>query len=450
MAIRIIEKSQAAYAYPLLIKNLLTPSLRYTPDQEIVYRDQYRSTYRTLSKRVAKLAHALGDMGVKAGDTVAMMDWDSLRYLESYFAVPMIGAVLHTINIRLSPELLAYTINHAEDDVIIVHADFLPLLRQIRNRFETDKKIVVISEDGQAPCTPLTIVGEYEDLLFGQSCEYIFPDFDENAVATIFYTTGTTGLPKGVCFSHRQIVLHTYGVMSGLCAFRSFATVDSGDVYMPLTPMFHLHAWGMPYLFAMLGSKQVYPGKYDPGKILRLIADEKVTFSHCDPTTMRMLLNDPAIARADLTGWKVVVGGSAMSKVLCEEALAHGINLFGAYGISEACPLLAIANRKPCMQEWAVDRQVEIRSRTGMPVPNVDLEIIDSRGKPLPRGGRHTGEVVVRSPWLAQAYFTEPEKSENLWHDGWLHTGDEGYVDDEGYLHILDRVKDVLTAGGEM
>jgi fatty-acyl-CoA synthase len=449
MAVRVIEKSQSAYAYPLLIKNLLAPSLRYAPEQEIVYRDQSRYTYRTLSKRVAKLAHALGDMGVTAGDTVAVMDWDSPRYLECYFAVPMIGAVLHTLNIRLSPDQLAYTINHAEDDVIIVHADFMPLLGQIRDQFTTDKKIVVISEDGPLPKTPLSVVGEYEALLSEKPCEYIFPDFDENAAATIFYTTGTTGLPKGVSFSHRQIVLHTYGFMSGLCAYRSYASVDSGDIYMPLTPMFHVHAWGMPYLFTMLGTKQVYPGKYEPGAILRLIQAEKVTFSHCVPTIIHMLLNDPAIDDVDLTGWKVVIGGSAMPKGLCEEALGRGINLFSAYGMSETCPLLTIANAKPHMLAWEAERQIEVRCSTGMPVPNVDLEIVDPEGKPLPRDGNHTGEVVVRSPWLTQAYFKEPEMSEALWRDGWLHTGDVGYVDAEGYLHITDRIKDVIKTGGE-
>ena len=449
MAVRVIEKSPSAYAYPLLIKNLLAPSLRYAPEQEIVYRDQSRYTYRTLSKRVAKLAHALGDMGVTAGDTVAVMDWDSPRYLECYFAVPMIGAVLHTLNIRLSPDQLAYTINHAEDDVIIVHADFIPLLGQIRDQFTTDKKIVVISEAGPLPETPLSVVGEYEALLSEKPCEYIFPDFDENAAATIFYTTGTTGLPKGVSFSHRQIVLHTYGFMSGLCAYRSYASVDSGDIYMPLTPMFHVHAWGMPYLFTMLGTKQVYPGKYEPGAILRLIQAEKVTFSHCVPTIIHMLLNDPAIDDVDLTGWKVVIGGSAMPKGLCEEALGRGINLFSAYGMSETCPLLTIANAKPHMLAWEADRQIEVRCSTGMPVPSVDLEIVDPEGKPLPRDGNHTGEVVVRSPWLTQAYFKEPEMSEALWRDGWLHTGDVGYVDAEGYLHITDRIKDVIKTGGE-
>lgn len=449
MPVRIIEKTPSAYTYPLLIKNLLKPSLAYDPDQEIVYRDRSRYNYRTFAKRVSKLAHALGDIGVESGDTVAVMDWDSPRYLECYFAVPMIGAILHTLNIRLPPEPLAYTINHAEDDVIIVHADFLPLLNAIRDQLEADKKIIVIAEDGPLPATPLTILGEYEAFLSGRPCEYIFPDFDENAAATIFYTTGTTGLPKGVSFSHRQIVLHTYGFMSGLCAYRSYASMDSGDVYMPLTPMFHVHAWGMPYLFTMLGTKQVYPGKYEPGAILRLIAAEGVTFSHCVPTIMHMLLNDPAIDAVDLTGWKVVIGGSAMPKGLCDEALERGINLFSAYGMSETCPLLTIANAKPHMLASETDMLIETRCSAGMPVPHVDLEIVDPEGTPLPRDGKHTGEVLARSPWLAQSYFKEPEKSEVLWRDGWMHTGDVGYLDGDGYLHITDRIKDVIKSGGE-
>jgi fatty-acyl-CoA synthase len=432
-----------------LIKNLIKPALTYAPEQEIVYRNKSRYNYRTFAHRVSKLANMLGGIGVTAGDTVAVMDWDSNRYLECYFAVPMIGAVLHTQNVRLSPEQLAYTINHAEDDVIIVHADFLPHLSKIRDQFETDKKIVVITESGELPETPLNILGEYEETLSGQCADYSFPDFDENAAATIFYTTGTTGRPKGVSFSHRQIVLHTYGFMSGLCSYRSYASVDSGDVYMPLTPMFHVHAWGMPYLFTMLGTKQVYPGKFEPEAILKLIKTEGVTFSHCVPTIIHMLLNDSAIDEVDLSGWKVVVGGSAMPKGLCEEALGRGINLFSGYGMSESCPLLTIANAKPHMHEWEEEKQIEVRCSTGMPVPHVDLEIVDPKGKPLPHDGRHSGEVVVRSPWLIQTYFKEPEKSEALWRHGWMHTGDIGRIDTDGYLHITDRIKDVIKTGGE-
>ncbi len=449
MGVRTIEKTSSAYAFPLLIKNLLSPALRYAPDQEIVYRGEYRYSYKKFSFRVAQLANALGDVGINAGNTVAVLDWDSHRYLECYFAVPMIGAILHTVNFRLSPEQIAYTINHAEDDVLIVHVDFMTILDQVRPLLEVEPTIILIA-DGQSVANVDDIyVGEYEALLDGKSCDYIFPDFDENAVATIFYTTGTTGSPKGVCFSHRQIVLHTYGFMSGLCAFKSFASVDSSDVYMPLTPMFHVHAWGMPYLFTMLGTKQVYPGRYEPAKILELIRNEGVTFSHCVPTIMHMLLSDPKVKDYDLAGWKVIIGGSALSKGLCAEALEHGINLFSAYGMSETCPLMTIAMPKPHMLEWGDEKLMDIRTRTGLPVPFVDLEIVDEVGTPLPHDGQNKGEIVVRSPWLAQSYFKDPEKSEELWRDGWMHTGDVGVIDNLGYVQITDRVKDVIKTGGE-
>lgn len=449
MSVRIIEKNGSAYAYPLLIKHLLSSSLRYGPGLEIIYGDAHRYSYKEFAGRVAKLAHALGDTGVRAGDTVAVLDWDSHRYLECYFGIPMIGAVLHTINFRLSPEQIAYTINHAEDDVIILHRDFIPLFKQIRPHLEKDQKIVLISDgqdindwDGERVC-------EYEKLMAGKDDGYIFPDFDENAVATLFYTTGTTGRPKGVSFSHRQIVLHTYGFMSGLCALRGYAPIDSGDVYMPITPMFHVHAWGMPYLFTMLGAKQVYLGRYEPARILSTIEREGVTFSHCVPTIMQMILADPAAKSTDLSNWKVLIGGSALSKGLCRDAASMGINIFAAYGMSETCPLVTIATPKPHMHDWSEEQLLDIRTRTGLPVPLVDVEIVNSDGVPLPHDGRSKGEIVVRSPWLAQAYFKEPEKSDELWRDGWLHTGDVASIDEEGYLQITDRIKDVIKSGGE-
>jgi fatty-acyl-CoA synthase len=279
--------------------------------------------------------------------------------------------------------------------------------------------------------------------------DYDFPDFDENAMATTFYTTGTTGLPKGVYFSHRQIMLHTYGLMSGLCAYESQASLNSGDVYMPMTPMFHVHAWGIPYLCTMLGTKQVYPGKYEPEMLLKLIVSQNVTFSHCVPTIIHMLVSSPVIKKLDLSRWKVVIGGSALSRGLCEAGLENGINLYTAYGMSETCPLLTVANLKPHMMDWDAERQVEMRCRTGLPVPNVMLEVVDTEGKPLPHDGKTAGEVVVRSPWLTQGYIQDPEKSEELWANGWLHTGDIGFIDPEGYLQITDRVKDVIKTGGE-
>jgi fatty-acyl-CoA synthase len=450
MGVKIIERTPSAYSYPLLIKNLLRTPLIYSPEQEIVYRDKMRYNYLTLEKRISQVAHMLERMGVKQGDTVAIMDWDGPRYLECFFAVPMMGAVLHTVNIRLSPEQLIYTINHAEDDVILVNSDFLPMLEAVKDQFQTVKKIILLTDGDKAPETSLNLDGEYEDLLSQSSEGYEFPDFDENAMATTFYTTGTTGLPKGVYFSHRQLVLHTYAGVSGISGvYKSQARVDSGDVYMPLTPMFHVHAWGIPYFFTMLGAKQVYPGRYEPEMILKLISTEKVTFSHCVPTILHMIVSSPAIKNFDLSGWKVIIGGSALPKGLCKAALDMGINLYTGYGMSETCPLLTIANLKPHMLEWEQDKQIEMRCRTGLPLPNVILEIMDTEGKPVPHDGKSTGEVVVRTPWLTQGYVKESEKSEDLWDGGWLHTGDIGYIDTEGYLQITDRLKDVIKTGGE-
>jgi fatty-acyl-CoA synthase len=444
-----IYRTPSAYSYQLLIKNILITPLIYSPKQEIVYRDRLRYDYETFFKRVTRLAGMLQQQGVKPGDTVAIMDWDSHRYLECFFAVPMMGAVLHTINIRLSTEQLIYTINHAEDDVILVNAEFLRVLEGVKDQFETVKKIILLTDADDTPETSLAIEGEYEALLGKSSNGYAFPDLDENTRATTFYTTGTTGMPKGVYFSHRQLVLHTYGIMGGLCAYKTQAPVDSGDVYMPMTPMFHVHAWGIPYLMTLLGTKQVYPGRYEPEMLLKLISTENVTFSHCVPTIMHMLVSSPAVRKVDLSRWKVIIGGSALPKGLCRAALDLGINLYTGYGMSETCPVLTLAHLKPHMMDWDLERQVDVRCRTGLPIPNVTLDIVDPDGKPLPHDGQATGEVVVRSPWLTQGYLKEPERSEELWRGGWLHTGDVGFIDAEGYLKITDRIKDVIKSGGE-
>ncbi|MBF0232271.1 MAG: fatty acid--CoA ligase [Desulfamplus sp.] len=449
MTTRLIQPTQSAYNYPLLIKQMLNTPLIYSPDQEIIYRDKFRYDYKSFGKRVSQLASMLREQGVRPGDTVAVMDWDSHRYLECFFAIPMMGAVLHTINIRLTPEQLIYTINHAEDDVILVNEDFVPLLESVKDRFETVKRVILLTDKEAVPSSTLEFSGEYENLLKSSSSEYDFPDFDENTMATTFYTTGTTGVPKGVFFSHRQIVLHTYGAMSGLCAYASQANISSADVYMPMTPMFHVHAWGMPYLMTLLGAKQVYPGRYEPEMLLKLIVGEKVTFSHCVPTIMNMLVTSPSIKNIDIRGWKVIIGGSALSKGLCNEAMKHGINLYTGYGMSETCPLLSLANIKPHMLEWGEDEQVEIRCKTGLPVPCVQLEIVDLAGKPVAHDGQTAGEVVARAPWLTQGYVKAEEKSEELWKNGWLHTGDIGVIDKDGYLKITDRLKDVIKTGGE-
>jgi acyl-CoA synthetase (AMP-forming)/AMP-acid ligase II len=449
MKTRHIDPTPEAHSYPLLIKNLLLSPVRSFPDQKIIYRDQQEFTYRRFGQRVAQLAHALTALGVRPGDTVAVMDWDSHRYLECYFAVPMIGAILHTVNIRLSSEQLLYTINHAEDDVLLVNSEFLSMLEPIKEKMETVKKIVVLADAKEKPATSLVIDQEYEAMLSSQPESYDFQDFDENSIATTFYTTGTTGLPKGVFFTHRQLVLHTFSVISALCGYECQYQLSSADVYMPITPMFHVHAWGMPYVMTVLGAKQIYPGRYEPATLLGFVTKHKVSFSHCVPTILHMLLTSPAVVESDLSGWKVIIGGSALSKGLCKQALSHGINVFTGYGMSETCPILTLANLKPHMLAWPEEEQIKMRCRTGLPINHVDLALFDPDGKAVPHDGKSTGEVVVRAPWLTQGYFKDAEKSKELWAGGWLHTGDIGYIDAEGFLQITDRLKDVIKTGGE-
>ncbi len=436
-----IDVTPSAYNYQLLIKHILNTTIIYSPNEEIVYRDKKRYSYLEFYKRIKKLANLLNKIGIKPGSTVGVMDWDSYRYLELFFCVPMIGATLHTINVRLSPEQILYTINHAEDDVIFVNKDFLPIIEKIKDKFETVKKIVLIDENEE--------VSEYDNLVENESENFEFPDFDENVRATLFYTTGTTGNPKGVYFSHRQLMLHTLGGAMAIGCYETNGRFRSNDVYMPITPMFHVHAWGFPYVATFLGVKQVYPGRYDPETLLSLIEKEKVTFSHCVPTILHMLLTHPKAKEVDLSKWKVVIGGSALPKQLCKTAMEMGIDIYTGYGMSETCPVLTLSFLKPDMLNKNVDEQVEIRTKTGRPIPFVYLKLMTPEGEFLPHDGSSTGEVVVRTPWLTQGYFKEKDKSEELWKYGWLHTGDVGYIDEEGYLKITDRIKDVIKTGGE-
>ncbi len=448
MSFEPIARTGSAYGYPLLIKRLLETPLIQAPKQEIVYSNTRRITYRQLGERIGRVASALAKLGVQPGDTVAVMDWDSHRYLECFFAVPMMGAVLHTINVRLSPEQILYTINHARDDVILVNAEFLPLLEQIKDRMESVKTLILIDDLGRQPETLLAFAGEYEQLLAVSDPGHVFPEFPEDTRATTFYTTGTTGLPKGVYFSHRQIVLHTLAARGAL-AGTGQGRFNGDDVYMPITPMFHVHAWGVPYVATNLGVKQVYPGRYDPGTLLELIEREGVTFSHCVPTILQMLLASPRSGETDLSRWKVVIGGAALPRALAKQALDLGVDVFAGYGMSETCPLLTLAQLKPHIQRWDDDRKLAMRCKAGLPLPLVELRIVDADMNDMDHDGRSQGEVVVRAPWLSQGYLYETDRSEELWNGGYLHTGDLGTIDAEGCLDVTDRIKDVIKTGGE-
>ncbi len=437
------------YEYPLIIKKLLNTPLIYTPDQEIVYRDKQRYTYRDLNDRIHRLASGLEGMDVKAGDTVAVFDYDSNRFLEAFFAIPMMGAVMQMVNWRLSAEQVLYTLNHAEAKTILINADFMPILEGIRGKLGAVEKVIVISEDGGRPTTKTAFDAMYEEMLADADPAYDFPDLDENTKATTFYTTGTTGDPKGVHFTHRQLVLHTFATALAVGGYDAIGRFRSGDVYMPITPMFHVHAWGIPYVATLLGAKQVYPGKYEPEMLLKLILSEKVTFSHCVPTILQMLVNSPAVKGLDLTRWKVVIGGSKLSRGLAKAAQDLGITVYTGYGMSETCPIMSLALPKPHMADWDEDRLLDVVCKTGLPVPLAEFEVVDAEGNPLPHDGVSTGEVVMRSPWLTKSYFKAPDKSAELWRNGWLHSGDVGHIDPEGYLQVTDRIKDVIKSGGE-
>jgi fatty-acyl-CoA synthase len=440
------QAAPSAYAYPLLIKQLLHTPLAVTPDQEIVYADKLRYTYRDFGHRIQRLAHGLTRHGVGMGSTVAVMDWDSHRYLECFFAVPMLGAVLQTVNIRLSPEQILYTINHAGADVLLVNREFLSVLAQIREQLSTVKTFVLLADEDST--LPAGFAAEYESLLASSPDKFDFPDFDENTRATTFYTTGTTGLPKGVYFSHRQLVLHTLAASAAFGLAPVQGRFHRDDVYMPLTPMFHVHAWGFPYVATLAGVKQVYPGRYQPATILKLIERENVSFSHCVPTILHMLLTSPDGSALDLSGWKVVIGGSALTTALAQAALQRGIDVFTGYGMSETCPILTLAQIDSAELDGEHD-SINTRTKAGRPIPLVDLQTVDADMLAQPRDGKSTGEVVVRAPWLTQGYLKDPAASEDLWEGGRLHTKDVGSIDSRGYLQVTDRIKDVIKTGGE-
>ena len=442
-----IQRTPSAVEPPLVINRILEAGVGKAPEQTITYGDR-DFTYREFEERVHRLAGALAAQGIKPGDTVAVMDWDTNRYLEAFFAIPMMGAVLHTVNVRLSPEQVLYTINHAEDDAILVNSEFLPILEAVKDRIEPVKTYILLDDDGVKSSDALPIAGEYEDLLAKAPARYDFPELDENTRATTFYTTGTTGLPKGVYFSHRQLVLHTFAgrnTMSGIGQGR----FNEDDVYMPITPMFHVHAWGIPYMATLMGVKQVYPGRYEPASLLKLLVTKKVTFSHCVPTIIQMLLQAEAAKSIDLSGWKVIIGGSALPKALAMGALERGIDIYTGYGMSETCPLLTLAQLTPELEKADLETQADYRTRTGRPVAMVQLRIVDAEMNDVPHDGKSQGEVVVRAPWLTQGYLHDTEKSEELWAGGWLHTGDVAVMSEDGWLKIVDRIKDVIKTGGE-
>jgi len=434
--------------YPLTIGSLLKQTIYRKGTGEIVY-GKTRYSWSKLHDRVNGLAAGLAEMGVKHGSTVAVVDVDTNRYLEAYYAVPMMGAVLHTVNVRLPPEQIAYTMTHAGDEFVLIRDDFLPMGAKIVPQLKSLKGVVTMSDSGTPPNPPFANTRYYEDLVASGS-HFEFPAFDENTQASLFYTSGTTGMPKGVMFSHRQLVLHTISLAAGIAD--SPVRLDSNDVIMPLVPFFHVHGWGFPYLAGMWGMKVVLVGRYDPKNILENLQREKVTVSDMVPTVLNLVLNHPDAGqyKEALSHWKVIIGGAALPEGLALMAKKLGMTVMAGYGMSETGPVLTLGTPRDELRVLPEAEQLHrVLLQAGLPIPLVEIRVVSKEMEDIPRDGKTLGEIVVRAPWLTEGYYKDPEKSEALWLGGWLHTGDLAALDEKGVVMIRDRLKDVVKSGGE-
>ena len=435
--------------WPLTLHHFLDRAARLFPRKEIATRTaagMHRYTYADFHRRVHRLAHALNRLGIGRGDRVATFAWNTYRHLEIYFAAPCMGAVLHTLNIRLAPDQLVYVINHAEDRVIFVDASLVPLLERIRDQIPTVKAFVVMSDTGPIPTT-LSPALDYEALLEeSPDASYPWPRLDENAAAGMCYTSGTTGNPKGVVYSHRAIFLHSLA----LCLADTFGICEQ-DVLMPVVPMFHANAWGMPFAGVMVGAKLVFPGPHlQPRDIAELIQNERVTVTAGVPTIWIGLYALLERERYDLSSLRVMpVGGSAMPRALIEAfEKRFGIRVAHAWGMTEMTPLGTVANLKSYMADWPEEERFAIRAKQGMPVVGVEIRAVDDQGREVPWDGKTMGELQVRGPWVIRAYYNDPRTAE-AFQDGWFRTGDVVTIDPEGYIQIVDRIKDLIKSGGE-
>jgi Acyl-CoA synthetases (AMP-forming)/AMP-acid ligases II len=400
-----------------------------------------RATFAQVAARADLLAGALARLGIAPGDRVGTFMWNSQEHLEAYFAVPSMGAVLHTLNIRLFPEQLTYVINHAEDRVVIVDDSLVPLLARVAGELETIEHFIVVG-DGDA--TPLGDVLRYHDLLAAESPGFAWPEIDERSAAAMCYTSGTTGNPKGVAYSHRSSFLHALAVTSA-----GAMALDDRDRVLPIVPMFHANAWGLPYAAFLGGSSLLMPGRFLQAEPLTtMIRDEKATFSGAVPTIWADILRYGEEHEIDLSSIRMVIcGGSAVPRSLMERfEERYGMRIIQAWGMTETSPLAAVAH-VPAGVEVGSAEEMDWRSKTGRVMGGVELRIVDDAGDEMPWDGEAVGEIEVRGPWITGDYYHDP--SPDKFHDGWLCTGDVGSVDPRGYVQITDRAKDVIKSGGE-
>ena len=434
---------------PLLISSLLDHAARYHGETEIVSRTVegpvHRYGYRDAAGRSKRLAKALAALGIGPGDRVATLAWNGYRHYELYYGVSGMGAVCHMINPRLFPGQISYIVNHAEDALVFVDLTFVPLLEKIAAHAPSVRGIVVMTDEAHMPQTALSNVHCYETLLAAQDDDYDWPRFDENTASSMCYSSGTTGNPKGVLYSHRSTVLHAWA-----SATPDMLGLSARDAVMPVVPMFHVNAWGLPYSATMVGAKLVLPGPNMDGESLHgLIEDEGVTFAAGVPTVWLGLLDYLRKSGKTVPSFeRCVIGGSAtpraMSVAFEEE---YDVRVLHAWGMTEMSPLGTVNLPRHGMADETADERYDRQVKQGRPCFGVEMEIVDDENETLPEDGRAFGELKVRGPWVCSAYF----KSEGDAHDadGWFATGDVATIDPRGYMHVTDRSKDVIKSGGE-
>lgn len=411
--------------FQLTLNELLDSSTRKACGNARIKYEDISLSYKDFYRRVCKVASFILSKGVDSGDVVAVMEWDSTYYLELLFAIPMIGATIQTINVRLSKEQILYTLNDSGAKLLIYNIEFIDIAKNAEKIIRPSSMFEISHRAIKTNNNYLAIVEDSDELLS-------FPVVNENKVATLFHTTGTTGLPKGVTFTHRNLVLHTLSSLTQLGAITEKFKLS--DVYMPMTPIFHVHAWGMPFAATLLGVNQIYPGKYTPEKLVSLIKKENVSFSHCVPTILKMLINETKKTGIDLKGIKILVGGSALTKELYFDAIETGIDAFTGYGMSETGPILSIATNRG----HQLNNLYQLDA--GEALPFVEIKIMNDEKSDI-------GEIVVRSPWLTNGYLGSATC--RLWESNFLKTGDIGRINHNGSLEIKDRIKDVIKSGGE-
>lgn len=435
---------------PLQLKSLLWRAERLFGDKQIVTRvdDGYRRyTYAEYGRRTRKLAAALRGLGIEAGDRVGTLAWNTSQHYEAYFAVPCMGAVLHTINTRLSPAQIGYIINHAADKVLLVSPEQIPLLGEIQDYLTSVEAIVVLG-DGELPVTSLTPVYGYEDLLARTDGAFEFLDVDENSPAGMCYTSGTTGEPKGVVYSHRSTVLHALM----LCLNGSIGVAEN-ETYLLITPMSHVNSWGMPFACALQGATLVLPGVQPrPQHYLEAVEHEQVSVCVA-AVSVGMLMREEvelSVKRYDLSSLSTLwLGGQAppVSEMRWWKQ-NYGTAVVQGWGMTEASPLLTFATLKDKYTDRNNEQKFEVLGKQGLPLPLVEIKLIDDDGQEQPWDGEHAGEILVRSPWVASAYYEDSRSSESF-QGGWFRTGDVGVIDADGYLSLVDRAKDLIKSGGE-